>query len=148
MFSNKYRVLKIITCIIVIGSACIYSGIYGPLNDITMYEATTNPEKYNGVTIYRDPRLITHVNKKEIEFKDGRQSYRGIILNDNNKLPSVNDYVSLTGIFKEGTLNITDFHIHHYRRLKIVTSLFAFIGVIIYCFIIIVKRFKEEEITN
>jgi len=134
MFSNRFRMLKIIICITVIGLACIYSGTYGPDNNISMEQIVADSEKYNGKTIGWSFRLVTKVDKNEIEFKDGGKNYKAIILDaDNSNIPAINDYISFEGIFNDGVLNIPVFHIHHYRRLKIIISFCALVGVIIYC---------------
>jgi hypothetical protein len=114
----------------------MYSRIYGPNYETTMHDASVNSEDYEGKTIIRPVRLVTQVSDNELVFRDGKGTYTAILSKINREgLPGNGAYVSFKGIFHSGKLYGVEYHIHKYRCVKIVSSLLACIGVIIYSII-------------
>ena len=72
-FSNKFRWLKIIIIAIGILAMCLYSYVFGPGHQITLYQCLDNPENCENVSLSISYCKVGEINKNYFELLNDQQ---------------------------------------------------------------------------
>ena len=124
MFSNKHRVLKMVSAAIL---ACCLAALYAVQahnRDISMAKAFANPELYNGRTITRAMSKVVTVEGNTLTIVEKNRFYTAVVLPGILTKPiKAGQRVSLSGEFRDGVLWVNRYHLHTYRKAKILISL-------------------------
>ncbi|MDD5675132.1 MAG: hypothetical protein PHC61_13265 [Chitinivibrionales bacterium] len=133
IFTNHYLKSKIILTFAAILMCCIYCGRYGTRHFLTMEKALAEPVKYKNAPMRCQLCIIKKVSGNKLEFYQKKKAFRaqlknGVFIPD----CKVKRQISMTGTVVDSVLYIDSYHVHANRGYKVIISLIALIGLLVY----------------
>lgn len=120
MFSNKFKILKIIVPLLIISVAIMYGEMKGPLLFPGYLEAIKNPKNF----IHKEIGLggkILEIKKNYFIIEGEKREIKVIGALDKNKQDHL---ITGRGIFqKDGSVKLLQYHTSNLRQYKIVLSI-------------------------
>ncbi|MFC2061951.1 hypothetical protein ACFLUV_05510 [Elusimicrobiota bacterium] len=145
MFSDKFRVLKIFSCILLL----IIMGLWNLNNsvEIKLSDCLADPAAYNltELKIANDAVILNVKYNSFTILSRGNTIPVKITGNQRINESAVGRYISLAAVYhKEGYLEMKKYHVHYFRRIKMLVS--VIIAAIISIIFLLNYRFDFKKL--
>ncbi len=132
MFSDKFKISKILGCSILTLLLCSTAYIQGVQEELTMAEITKTPGLYQDHLLQKQIARIEQVTGNSFYFRENNVRYQAVYKGDSKVNFPENAYISMEGTVHNGKLLFEKYHIHSYRLFKIIISIVTLFGVCVY----------------